>query len=1324
MSAETRPRHRNDTTTDSLRVTMPNDDARYERLWGRAASAAMRNAPFSEDGGAPTEAVLVVDSHVSMRVWDQVIQALPGILAESFTDVRVVHLHGTDETVPSRVRTDEPLPGPARDATRRVILLVTDGLAAGWHLGAVQPLLRDWGLVRPVTVIAVLPPHLWYRTGLDVSHVQVSAPGPWTANEAWEWRPREVPPEFREPESGEGEGEGEEEGAEGGSARVVVPVLSLAHHGARALSAVLAGDEPRWLDMPAILAHRWKARPDSARALPWASEAPGSQSPGSAAGWISDFRAAASPTAFQLATRLAAAPLTLPVIRRLIDCTPGAGPVHAAELFLSGLVRATGIHDDAAAAVVYEFLPGARAQLLALGRRSATLRTLREVREVLAADPASASLLPPPSASLSDTAVPVVTSRNAGFLRVELQALIAVSFLQRAGILRNALKWHDQRYAVRLAKGPPAVSDVTPSPPSAADEGAPRMSRTHQRTEEGERTAQPRIWGNLPPRNQNFTGRTELLDLLDQRLSEGTTTVLPEAIHGMGGVGKTQLAIEYAYRHQSEYDIVWWIPSERPGQIGQSLVELARRLGLTTSSEINVAGPAVREALREGHPYSRWMLIFDNADSPEQVRPYFPTGGSGTILVTSRNRRWGLVGGSLEVDVFTREESKELLRGSGPVLADEEAEELAKALGDLPLALVQAAAWRAETGMPASEYLRLFESKKNELLETAPPPDYQLPVAAAWNVSLDYLETRSPAALRLLQLCSYFAPDPISRKILSSRGNSSSFPELDAALNDPMKLARAIREINRYSLARIDHRTNSIEMHRLVQHVLINRMSPQEQNRMRESAHSLMAAADPQTPTDPKSWDRYAELYTHVMASDALTSDQSWTRELVINIAKYLYHWGDHEVAVDFSESAWSTWLELFGEEDEQTLLMGQWLTWMYWTVGRYREASDLVERIRRVYDRIAAPDSESALDAIQTEAGVRRAEGRFLDGAELDRIAYERAVRAFGEDDPVTLNIAHNLGVSLRLTGAFREALDLDRKTWGLKLRVFGRDEQRSLITENSIAVDVRETGDYIGARQLQESALAAFRDLFGSRYPGTIDTVRELGIACRKAGDHVHALNYAIEAHEAFTRRYGETHPRSLSSALSLAIALRQNGDLEAARARGAQACAGYRKVFHARHPYTMSADVGLAVSERLLGRPDEARRLDETALATLTEGLGGRHPFTLVAAINLASDLAALGEYQEAVSKGRETLEGCLETFGPDHPTTLACAGNLALDLVSAGLDDEGAALRADTRERLERVLDTSPAAQESVAPHPAAVDFREGVRANCDIDPLPL
>ncbi|MFG2029066.1 FxSxx-COOH system tetratricopeptide repeat protein [Streptomyces sp. NPDC048825] len=1286
-------------------------------------------------GQEPAEAVLVIDTHLTMKLWDRAVEELAGELdrTEGFSQVRVVRLLGTDETDPAQVRLEEPLGDAVR--VRRLVLVLTDGLAAGWRSGAVLPLLRAWGRTCSVAVVHMLPQQLWFRTGLDVSRVRIRAPRAWAANSELDWEPRVAPVEL--PDTSERDTEGDDADA------VVVPVLALTNSWAAALTRLVSGQEPHWLDLSVIQAREWKRRPDAARALPWAEYVPDPQSTVPAAERVSDFRAGASPTAFTLATRLSAAPLSLPVIHRIVETTPGAGPVHVSELLMSGLVRPGRVWGEGPADVAFTFAPDIREELLALGRRSDTARILRDVRALLAGDQEeeAASPLPPPAEPLDTLAMPRVNSRNIAFLRVELAALRALNgrYAQRAAMLARVLHWHDRRYAVSLEKTPHISTGPAPSGSGAAEHGAPPISRNvsegasemstrPQGTVEGDRTSQPRVWGNLPPRNPNFTGRMALLEQLDERLREGTTTVLPEAIHGMGGVGKTQLAIEYAYRHQSEYDIVWWIPAERPGQIGQALVELAGRLGLETSTEANIAGPAVREALREGQPFSRWLLIFDNADSPEQVRHYFPTGGNGTILVTSRNRRWGLVGGSLEVDVFTREESKELLRRSGPLLEDDEADRLAEALGDLPLALEQAAAWRAETGMPASEYLRLFESKRTELLEVAPPPDYQLPVAAAWNVSLDHLETRSPSALRLLQLCSYFAPDPISRSIFSGLGNSSIFPELDATLNDPMRLARAIREVNRYSLARIDHRTNSIEMHRLVQLVLNNRMTPEEQSRMRHGAHTLLAAADPKSPTSPASWPRYAELYGHVIASDAIKSDQPWVRQLVMNIANYLYYWGDHGVSLDFSEQAWESWRTIFGEEDQQTLLMGHWLCFVYLIVGRFDDAARLVAQLREIYVRTAPADGEDAredaLDAMNLEAAVRRAEGRFAAGAELDEIAYERARRAFGEDDPSTLNTAHNLGVSLRLTGDFRRALELDQHTLALKLRVFGRDDQRTLITENSVAIDVREMGDYVGARALQEAALDAFRDVFGSGNPATIDVMRQLSEACRKAGDHARSLELATEAYGRFTRRYGDAHPQSLSAALALSVALRQNGDLQAARARGVNACKDYREVYDPNHPHVLASDVNLAVTLRLLGQPEEAHRLDETALASLTERLGTAHPTTLNCAINLASDLAALGNHAEARTRGETTLPLCLSTFGPDHPTTLACSLNLAMDLIAVGAEEEGTALRRDTLERMEQVLDAPRLRADPGTAHPATLQAKEGQRANCDIDPLRL
>ncbi|CCK29233.1 NB-ARC domain-containing protein [Streptomyces davaonensis JCM 4913] len=1275
--------------------------------------------------------LLVVDDHATMRVWEKTVRKLADELAreERLGGVSTVRLLSSDDTEPARIRLEEL---PSAPSERRVVLVLTDGLAAGWRSDAVLPLLRELGRTEPLALLHLLPQHLWSRAGLDVNRMRFGCARPWAPNDTLRWELRTSPLE-------------PVDDADARTGVVPVPVLEPTERSLSGWVDLVTGGSDGWVEMSGIRARDWKRRADAARAVPWVEDVP---DPASAVPpWerVSDFRAAASPTAFTLATRLAAAPLTLPVMNAVTASVPGAGPAHLAELLMSGLVRTSGADAERAADVAFVFGPNIRQELLALSRRRDTARVLHDVRVLLTSEPpevreplatgpqVAEPLLPAPEELLETADVPSVTRRNVAFLRVELAALRALSgkFLVRADRLARALRDYDRQNSVSLRKGVGSrtAHEQAPTRAGTTSEGATAMTATHTQPAVESGRSTPRIWGNIPPRNPNFTGRVDLLDRLSERLREGTTTVLPEAIHGMGGVGKTQLAIEYAYRNQSEYDVVWWIAAERPGQIGQALVELAQRLGLVTSSEANIAGPAVREALREGRPYSRWLLIFDNADSPERVRDYFPTGGSGTILVTSRNRRWSVVGPSLEVDVFTREESKELLRRSGPDdLDDRDADRLADALGDLPLALEQAAAWRAETGMPVSEYLRLFEHKRAELLEVSPPPDYQLPVAAAWNVSLDHLETRSLTALRLLQLCSYFAPDPISRSIFSGLGGSTIDPELDRALNDPMRLARAVREINRYSLARIDHRTNSIEMHRLVQAVLIHRMTPEEQNRMRNGAHTLLAAADPKGPNQSANWTRYAELYGHVIASGAIESDQPWVRELVMNVAKYLWYWGDHKVAREFTEQAWQTWQALFGEEDQQTRLMGWWLCFLYLKVGRYDDASQLVERLKDIYVRTApeGPEDtrEDALETMNLEAAVRRVQGDFAAGVELDEMAYDRARRAFGEDDPTTLGRAHNLGVSLRLVGEFQRALELDRHTHALKTRLYGGDHNQSLVTQESIAIDVRETGDYVGARSLQEAVVDGFRPVFGAGNPQTLQSLRQLGEACRKEGDHAKALELSREAFNQFTRRYGDTHPESLAAALALSVALRHSGELEAAGERGAKTSERFRRVFQADHPHVLAADVDLAVTFRLLGRVEEARALDEAALASLTERLGEGHPIVLATAINLASDLSALGQVAEARELGERSLELSRERLGENHPTALVCAANLSLDLAALGATDEAEALRADTLSRMEQVLDAPRLRSAEAAPHPATVQVRARERANCDIDPMPL
>ena len=250
------------------------------------------------------------------------------------------------------------------------------------------------------------------------------------------------------------------------------------------------------------------------------------------------------------------------------------------------------------------------------------------------------------------------------------------------------------------------------------------------------------------------------------------------------------------------------------------LARLAQRLGLRSRDSIPETAQAVREALRLGRPYERWLLIFDNADNPSEVRDFFPGGSFGHVIVTTRNPAWSTVAEPLEIDVFSRTESLDLLRRRVPGLTEAEAMPVAEMLGDLPLAIEQASAWLAETGMPAREYVGQLGSHLVAQLDTSQPSDYPTTVAATFRLSFDRLRERSPGAARLLELCAYFSPDPISLSLIYSDEMIESLLTYEPRLQERSVLAVLIRDLTRFSLAKIDRGSNTLEVHRLVQAVV------------------------------------------------------------------------------------------------------------------------------------------------------------------------------------------------------------------------------------------------------------------------------------------------------------------------------------------------------------------------------------------------------------------------------------------------------------------------------------------------------------------------
>ncbi len=828
----------------------------------------------------------------------------------------------------------------------------------------------------------------------------------------------------------------------------------------------------------------------------------------------------------------------------------------------------------------------------------------------------------------------------------------------------------------------------------------------------------PAVWGNIPPRNPDFTGRDDLLARLHGRLLPGgrTTAVLPHALHGMGGVGKSLLTVEYVYRQMTEYDVVWWISAERTAQIFLSLVQLAPRLGIVPGNEASSAVTAVLESLRIGKPYAKWLLVFDNAESPEAVQRFFPTGGPGNILITSRNPQWASIASPLEVDVFLREESRHLLRLRGPEISDEDSDRIAEELGDLPLAIEQAGAWLAETGMAVDEYLRLLKEKRVDLLRGTVPLDNSQPVIAAWNISMDQLETKNLAAYKLLQICSFYAPEAISRALFARMPRGSIAPELDAAFEDPIRLAQVIREIGRYSLARFNHRNRSLQIHRLVQAALQYRMTEEDRAVIRRAAHLLLAASDPHDPNDVAHWERYSSLYPHVLASEAIKSDESRVRDLVVNETIFLLRCGEYDSCLDLARTAHETWSEMLGEDHPQTLQVARWLGFVLFTVGAYPEAAKLNSAVLKAYRRTIGPEAQDTIDALGNVAVDHRVRGAFGEALALSRSVHEQYLRLRGPDHPETLRAAHNVGVSLRLVGDFTRAHDLDEQTWRSYGTLYGLEHVKTLNSALSVAVDLRELGEYTVAlahhQQLYEQAC----DLVGRDNPLALSVLRHVAVALRQAGKYDEALSVAEQAQTRLIRRYGPDNPESTAAALELTVNLRHGMHTGKALALGTEVWHRFASLYGHHHPHTLSAALSLANTYQLQGDATAAQLIGRAAEPRLTSALSADHPCSLTCQLVLASCHYSLGELAAALELDTETLERSGRVFGPDHAYTLACAANLAMDLQAVGRVEESDRLRARTVERLKHRLGGGhPAVGVAADPH---------LRMVVDVVPMPL
>jgi MinD-like ATPase involved in chromosome partitioning or flagellar assembly len=825
----------------------------------------------------------------------------------------------------------------------------------------------------------------------------------------------------------------------------------------------------------------------------------------------------------------------------------------------------------------------------------------------------------------------------------------------------------------------------------------------------------PPVW-NVPTRNAAFTGRNAVLEeLRDQLTGTSKAVVLPQALYGLGGVGKTQVALEYAHRYMANYDVVWWISAEQRDMVNPALAALAGRLGIRVGDSVTEAAQAAREALRRGAPYPHWLLIFDNADDPQQLEPFFP-GGPGHVLITSRNPTWSRVADPLEIDVFTRRESVEHLQRRVPKLTDEDAEMVAEALGDLPLAIEQAGAWLEETGTPAGAYVDQLSRQPASVLELNKPTDYPEPVALTWRVSFDRLREHSPAAARLLELCAFFAPEPTSLSLLYSDEMIGTLVALDERLREKIVLGQLIREITRFALAKVDQGNNSIQVHRLIQAVIRAQLTEQQQDDAFHEVHRILVGARPRQgdTDDPENWPRYDLIWPHLGPSEADECDEEETRQLLIDRVRYLWKRGEFDSALTFGHRLEEGWRIRLGSDDRQTLHLRFQLANVLRSQGRYAEARVVDSE---VYDKQQAVLSDQHPHTLQTAGGLAgdlRGLGEFREALAMDRETHERFKELFGEDHPSTLSAAHNLAVDLRLVGDCFAARELDQDTLSRRQAVLGSYHPYTLHSASDLARDMRETGQYAESVERLRDTYARYLEVLGEDFVDTLRTAKSLAVSLRKTGELDEAYQITKAARERYLLHYSADLPDALACTLNLACDLSALDEKPAARDLAMNVLRAYERSLGADHPFTLVAANNLSTYLRGSGALHDARALAAKTMEAFRKKLGPSHPFTLSCAVNVANCLSDLDQFEEAEALEAKTQDEFTAVLGAEHPDTLVCQANLAVTLHSAGRAAEATRLQQRVLASLTSVVGEN---------HPNVTALRQWRRQNRDLEPQP-
>ncbi|HET8842670.1 MAG TPA: FxSxx-COOH system tetratricopeptide repeat protein [Ktedonobacteraceae bacterium] len=789
------------------------------------------------------------------------------------------------------------------------------------------------------------------------------------------------------------------------------------------------------------------------------------------------------------------------------------------------------------------------------------------------------------------------------------------------------------------------------------------------------------VW-NVPfPRNPFFTGRDWILTHLHTLLtSEPTFAALTQAysFHGLGGIGKTQLAVEYAYQYHREYDAVLWVEAETQTSLTSSFMALAEVLALPEQAEED-QNKVVAAVQRWFNKHQHWLLIFDNVEDITLLKPFLPVSNRGAMLLTTRLQTLGTLAQRMELPLMTMQEGSDFLltRTShfrhGETCQSIDLREMAAAqqivtqMGGLPLALEQVGAYIEATRCSLSDYLSLFQVGSQRLLaEHGASRDHPLSVSRTFLLAFERLEQRDAAAADLLTACAFLAPEAIP-ETLFLEGASSLGATFEMLARDRLAFEEAIKVLLSYSLIQRDASMHTLTIHRLVQVVLKGRLSSAERS----------------------GWSgRIAGAMTRLFPSDEDTQTDYWrTCEQLLSHALVCLNYNEHE-----------------DKPDELALPLMSHVAIYLTKRARYTEAEPLFTRVVQVGEHVLGPQHSVIAEALNGSGRLRYEQGKdelaeslFLQslhiweqalGSDYPQVAYplinlgnlycqqgkyeqaeplyERALRvreqALGPDHALVAYPLNNLGNLFYLIGKYEQAEPLYERALRIREQALGPDHPQLAYTLTCLGELYRQQRQDERAEALLERALYIWEQALGPDHPQLAYPLNNLGELYRQQGKYEQAEPCYEQALHIREQALGPDHPQLAYPLNNLGELYRQQGKYERAESLYRRASRIWEQALGPDHPQLAYPFNGLANLYRAQGQYEQAEPLYQRALSLRQRHLGPLHPDVG----ETLYDLACLRQMQyripEALSLFQQALVTRERSLGAHHPHTLKTRNDL--------------------------------------------------------------